>query len=210
MDMFKNRQEAGLKLAQKLDYLRGQKILVLAIPRGGVVVGKEISQELNCPLGILIVKKIGAPANPELAVGAMGPDGEVVLNKEILQELGIEEKDFEEIKKLKKEEITRLSRRLAITTPALRNKIVILTDDGIATGATTEAALSWLRKKNPEKIILAVPVAPVELIEKFKGQVDDLIVLEIPAYFRAVGQFYEDFPQVSDEEVVKLLNGGQE
>lgn len=205
MDMFKNRQEAGLKLAQKLGYLGRQKTLVLAIPRGGVVVGKEISQKLNCPLGILIVKKLGAPANPELAVGAMGPDGEVVLNKEILRELGLEEKDLEEIKKLKKEEIGRLSRRLAMVTPILRDKIVILTDDGIATGATIETAIKWARLKNPAKIILAVPVAPPEILRNLKELVDEIVVIEEPREFRAVGQFYEDFPQVSDEDVVKLL-----
>ncbi len=205
VDMFKNRQEAGIKLSQKLDYLRGKNTFVLAIPRGGVAVGKEISQKLNCPLGILIVKKIGAPGNPELAAGAMGPDGKMVWNEDIMEQLGLTPDNLApEIKNLKFK-MRRSRLQPTMVAPTLRDKTVILTDDGIATGATIEVAIAWLRKKNPQKIVLAVPVAPKELVEKFKSLVDELIILETPEYFGAVGQFYEEFPQISDEEVVKLL-----
>lgn len=210
--MFKNREEAGRKLAEKLKHLKGENIVVLAIPRGGVVIGKILAQTLACPLDVMVVRKIGAPGNPELAVGALGPDGVVVWNEDLLLQLGLTP---EQLAPQIKNEKLKMKNYLEKFAPqineasnkklSLKDKIVILTDDGIATGATTEAAIAWIKTQNPDKIVLAVPVAPPETVEKFKNLVDELIVLETPAFFGAVGQFYEEFPQVEDEEVVELL-----
>ncbi|MBI5465331.1 phosphoribosyltransferase [Candidatus Gottesmanbacteria bacterium] len=205
--MFKNREEAGRLLANRLGHLKGKNIVVLAIPRGGVVVGKILSQNLGCPLDVLVVKKVGAPGNPELAVGAMGPDEVVVWNFDILRSLGLTPEDLnEEIQNLKVK-IQNYLEKFKTGKLDLKGKTVILTDDGIATGATTEAAIAWIKRQEPAKIVLAVPVAPPETVGKFKNLVDELIVLETPAFFGAVGQFYEEFPQVEDEEVIQLLRG---
>ena len=169
--MFENRQEAGEILSQKLLKFKGIKnALVLAIPRGGVVIGKAVSDALGIPLGVVYAKKIPTPGQPELAAGAR----------------------IARTKKFGK-------------TPDVKDKSVILVDDGIATGATIETAIKYLRKKKVGKITLAVPVAPKETVEKFKHLADKLIILETPIYFGAVGEFYRDFPQVSDEEVIQLL-----
>jgi len=203
--MFKNREEAGKKLADKLKHLKSENLVVLAIPRGGVVVGKILSQELDCPLEVMVVRKIGAPGNPELAIGALGPDETVVWNHDILNQLRLSpERLAPEIGNLKLE-IRERTEKFGNKNIELKDKTVVLTDDGIATGATTEAAIAWIKLQKPKEIILAVPVAPPEVVEKFKNLVDEAVFLETPAFFSAVGQFYEDFPQVEDDEVVKLL-----
>lgn len=175
--MFENRREAGEILSQKLLKFKGmiaqacvKNALVLAIPRGGVVIGRVLADTLGVSLGVIYAKKIPTPGQPELAAGAYIARG----------------------KKFGK-------------TPDVRGKTVILTDDGIATGATIETAIKYLKKKRVGKIILAVPVAPKEAVEKLKRRVDRLIILETPDYFGAVGEFFRDFPQVGDEEVVRLL-----
>jgi predicted phosphoribosyltransferase len=202
--MFRNREEAGKLLAERLKQLKGD-LLVLAIPRGGVVVGKILSQALACPLKVLVVKKIGASGNPELAVGALGPDEIAVWNWGILGSLGLKEKEMQlEIRNLQLE-IRERRRKFGSKGMNLKDKTVILSDDGIATGATMEAAIAWIKKQNPASLVLAVPVAPPDIMEKFKNLVDEVVVLETPAFFGAVGQFYEEFPQVSDEEVTTIL-----
>lgn len=203
--MFKNREEAGKRLAGELKHLKSNNLLVLAIPRGGVVVGKIIAQELGCPLKAIIVKKIGTPGNPELAVGAMRPDEKVVWNDDILSQLGLKETDLIEQIKNEKFKMKNYKEKFKKEEMDLKNKNVILTDDGIATGATVEAAIAWTKTKMPAKIILAVPVAPPVIRERLKGKVDEAIFLETPIFFEAVGQFYQEFPPVSDEEVIKLL-----
>jgi putative phosphoribosyl transferase len=187
--------------------LRG-KIVVLAIPRGGVVIGKIISRVLNCPLDVLITRKIGAPGNPELAVGAVGPLGIRIVNWELAKKVGADQNYLKaQIENLKKE-IKEREEKFRKGKPELKiaGKNVILTDDGIATGATIEAAIAWLKSQKVKRIILAVPVAPSGVIEKLKPLVDELIVLEEPEFFAAVGQFYREFEQVKDEEVAKILN----
>jgi len=203
--MFKNREEAGKKLADKLNYFKNKSLVILAIPRGGVVIGKILAQELDCPLDVLAVKKIGAPGNPELAVGAIGPDNVVVWNNDLLHSLGLRPKDLEEEIKNEKLKMKNYNEKFKMREISLAGKTVILTDDGIATGATIKAAITWIKTQKPNKIILAVPVAPQEVVEKFKNLVDELVVLETPAFFGAVGQFYQEFEQASDEEVVELL-----
>ena len=206
--MFKNREEAGKKLASKLlNYKAIENLIVLAIPRGGVVVGKELAQALNCPLDVLITRKIGAPGNPELGIGAVGPGGIRIIDWDLAGRVGAD-KDYLESKiENLKFEIEEREKKFRVGKKPLeiKDKTVILTDDGIATGATIEAAIAWLKSQKAKKIILAVPVAPPEVIKKLKPLVDELICLDQPEFFAAVGQFYHDFPQILDEEVVKLL-----
>lgn len=206
--MFKNREEAGRQLAAKLqNYKATKNLIVLAIPRGGVVVGKILAQALNCPLDILIIRKIGAPGNPELAVGAVGPSGIRVIDWDLAGRVGANKDYLESQVENLKLEIKEREKKFRGDKKELEvtDKTVILTDDGIATGATIEAAIAWLRTKKAKKIILAVPVAPPEVVEKLKLLVSELIVLDQPDFFSAVGQFYQEFEQVTDNEVVELL-----
>lgn len=213
--VFKNRQEAGKKLATKLSTClparQGDKaiknLIILGIPRGGIVVGKELSQALNCPLDIIVTKKIGAPGNPELAIGAIGPKGEEVVDEELAEKVGADEKYIKsQISNLKSEIIRRVKEYRGDRPPLnLQDKIVILTDDGVATGATILAAIEVVRQHAPKKIIVAVPVIARDSLAKIEVKADEVIYLDAPLMFFAVGQFYQDFPQVSDEEVKKLL-----
>lgn len=201
MKIFKDRQSAGKLLAKKLKGRGdlGGRGIVLGIPRGGVVVAAEIAKQLNLPLDILVVRKIGAPGQSELALGAVDADGEVVGDvREIRDVREIVEREIEEIKR--REKVYRGGKKAL----EVKGKVVILVDDGIATGATAEAAINYLKRHGSEKIILAVPVASKEAVREIRG-IGEIKVLEIPEYFQAVGQFYQDFPQVLDKEVVSLL-----
>lgn len=180
--------------------------LVLGIPRGGVVVAAKIANELNLPLDIVVTRKIGAPGQEELALGAVDPDGEVVWDQELLDELKIKPEDLKqkigtEIKELKRREKLYRQGRPSLD---ISGKTVILTDDGMATGSTTLAAVKYL-KRHGAKIILAIPVTSSDALRKVEEDVEDSIILEIPEYFQAVGQFYHEFEAVSDEEVIQLL-----
>ena len=205
--MFLDRVEAGQKLAEKLLKYKDMGPIVLAIPRGGVVVASEVASALSCRLDLVIPRKIGAPNNPELAVGALAKEGAVILNEDLTKSLNISpdylreeiEKQVVEIKRRRKEY---LGDRSSID---LRGKTVILVDDGLATGYTSLAAIKAVREDKPEKVVLAVPVAPREAIERLKNEVDELICLETPELFFAVGQFYYDFSQTTDEQVAEIL-----
>lgn len=206
--IFKNREEAGKILAKEIkkkDYLAP---FVLAIPRGGVVIGKIVAEKLKCPLDIVVVKKIGAPGNPELAIGAVGPEGVVLWNEDICGRLGIDESIKYEVLSIKYKERDEKEKVLRGDKPApnLKDKTVILVDDGIATGATIEVAVKWIRSKEPKKIVVAIPVAPPDSVETLRLLVDEIICLSVEPDFWAVGQFYEEFGQVSDEEVIEILN----
>ena len=210
--MFKNREEAGKKLGEKIlevikaDQIEGEKI-VLGIPRGGVVTGKEIANKLKASLDIIITKKIGAPGNSELAIGAIGPSGEEVIDEQLAERVGADEEYIQKQKKIIEKEIERRERELrGDRSPLdLKDKVVILTDDGVATGATMLAAIEVLRQYHPKKIIVAVPVIARDTLGKIEKQADAVVYLKAPLMFFAVGQFYQDFPQTSDEEVKKLL-----
>ncbi|KKQ59782.1 MAG: Phosphoribosyltransferase [Candidatus Daviesbacteria bacterium GW2011_GWA2_38_17] len=204
MKIFKNRQAAGQVLAERLQNTKAD--LVLGIPRGGVVVAAEIAHELNLPLDIIVTRKIGASTQPELALGAVDPDGETVLDQALLDQLKIENlklKIDEEMKEIKRRENLYRHTRPGLAK-LVNGKTVILVDDGMATGVTTLAAVKYL-KRHGAKVILAVPVAPQEVVDKIRSEVDEAIFLEIPEYFQAVGQFYQSFDPVSDEEVVQYL-----
>lgn len=207
MKIFKDRTSAGKLLAQRLKNTEAD--LVLGIPRGGVVVAKEVSDELKLPLDVLVTRKIGAPGQEELALGAVDPDGEVVWEQGLLSQLTVES---EELKEKIREQWKELKRREDVYRAGkseldVQGKAVILVDDGIATGATTLSAVRYLKRHNA-KVVLAVPVASKEAIKKLKGQVGDVIVLSQPEHFQSVGEFYQQFLPVSDEEVIQLLQDG--
>lgn len=208
--VFKDRQEAAELLAEKLEeYLppKMEDVLVLAIPRGGVVVGGIVAKGLGVSLDLVISRKIGHPYNPEYAIAAVDEDGEITFNPE---EAGFGDVTEKYIDEEAKKQIVEIKRRLAeyrgdLSSPKITGKIVIVVDDGVATGLTTISAIRFIRNQKPKRVILAVPVLPADRIEKMKAEVDVLIYLEAPAVFFAVGQFYQEFPQTSDEEVKKIL-----
>ncbi len=204
--IFHDRENAGQLLAEKLrTYQTQAETVILALPRGGVAVGAEIARVLNLPLDILIPRKIGHPENPEYAIGALTETGEIVFNEE--ERTAIDPVWLkQEIDREKKE----AKRRLELyrgDRPAseLKNKTVIIVDDGLATGLTVRAAIAQVRRAGPAKIVVAVPVAALDSAEKIKQEVDEFVALETPLFFGAVGAFYQNFPQVSDAEVIKYL-----
>ncbi|HZQ10194.1 MAG TPA: phosphoribosyltransferase [Anaerolineae bacterium] len=208
MEKFLDRREAGQRLAEKLIALKGQSaVIVLGIPRGGIVVADEIAQALDAPLDVFITRKIGAPFNHELALGAVASDGTVFLDQALIHQLHIPRILVEHERKKQLREIARrVSLYRGSRAPLIvENKIVILVDDGIATGSTTIAALRALRKQNPQRIILAVPVAPRPSLPILRAECDELVILDSPEPFVAVGLFYEDFGQVTDDKVVEIL-----
>jgi len=208
MDRYLNREDAGRVLAQALsDYAKLPNILVLALPRGGVPVAYEIALALKIPLDVYVVRKLGVPGHEELAMGAIAMDGSMVLNDGVIRDLRISP---EAIKRVTQAEKMELERRVQLfrgnqPQPEIKNKIIILVDDGIATGATMRAAIAAIRKSQPEKIILAVPVAEKVTCEKMSELVDEMICPLKPVYFNAVGAWYENFEQTSSEEVCELL-----
>ena len=206
--MFKDRLNAGEALSRRLFPYKGRRgFLILAIPRGGVIVGKALSSELDLHLDVLVVRKVGAPGQPELAIGAVGPEETIVLDEKVIKDLDVEEEYIQKETEIKEREVKeRIEKYRAGKTPLkLEGKSVILVDDGVATGATVEAAIKYLRGKRVEKLILAVPVAPKCLVKNLKKLVDEMLILEARDDFFAVGDFYKDFSQVTDEEVIQLL-----
>ena len=205
--MFQDRIDAGKKLAKKLSEYGGCDVVVLAIPRGGVIVGFEVAKELNAPLDIVIPRKIGAPNNPELAIGAVTQDGTVMLNSEVVLFLGVQEEYIEDEKRKQIKEIERRMKKYRgdAVYPKLEGKIVILVDDGLATGATTRAAIASIRRQKPSMLILAIPVGPRDTIDDLKKEVDTIVFLSTPEPFYAIGQFYLNFEQTTDDEVVNIL-----
>lgn len=205
--MFTDRSDAGQRLAARLLEYTGKNAVVLAIPRGGVVVGVEIASLLSAPLDLIIPRKIGAPGNPELAIGAVAGDGQVTLNEILCRQLDVSEEYIRGVVRRELQEIDRRRRLYLGDRPPidLRGKIAIVTDDGLATGYTALAAVKAVRHEGPKKLVLAVPVAPFETVERLAAEVDQLVCLETPELFYAVGQFYLDFSQTSDEEVVEML-----
>ncbi len=206
---FANRRDAGRRLAAALSDYREKSPVVIALPRGGVVVAAEIASALDAPLDLLFVQKIGVPFQPELAMGAIveGAEPTIVRNENVIRLAGVREKEFSAICQLEQAEIERRRQRYLgdRSNIPLGGRVVIVVDDGIATGSTVKAALQAIRKQEPRELVLAVPVAPPETLEELERDVDALICLEAPFVFRAVGHFYEEFPQVSDTEVISAL-----
>ena len=205
---FIDRIDAGRRLAKKLEAYCGRKdLLVLGIPRGGVPVAFQVATELGAPLDVFVVRKLGVPGHEELAFGAIATGGVQVLDPEIVEEAGISKQDIERIAARERQELNRREYvyRGGHRPLDLEGKTVILVDDGIATGASTMAAIAALRELKPVGIVLAAPVAPPSTCRRLRRKVDDLVCLDTPETFYAIGQFYEDFSQVSDEEVTSLL-----
>ena len=204
--MFRNREEAAKRLSEALAQYRGQHPLVLAIPRGAVPMARIIAAALGGEVDVVLVRKLRAPGNPEFAIGAVDESGWTYLADYAGQVAGSQE--YIDTEKAAQLEVMR-ERRASYTPvrPALdpAGRIVIMVDDGLATGSTMIAALHALRAKHPQKLICAVPVAPPETLHKVEQYADEVVCLSAPEYFNAVGQFYQSFPQVSDEEVIELL-----
>lgn len=207
--MFANRQDAGRRLAAALMRFKNQSPCVLALPRGGVPVAFEIAQALDAPLDIVFVRKIGAPGQPEFAIGAIvdGPKPELVLNEEAALAWPLPEGYLARATQEALQEIERRRRIYLGEKPPLdvTGRLALLVDDGIATGSTVRAAIRAISGTRPKRLVLAVPVAPAESVRRLRGLVDDLICLETPDYFRAVGLHYLEFEQVRDADVRDLL-----
>ncbi|HEY9687015.1 MAG TPA: phosphoribosyltransferase [Coleofasciculaceae cyanobacterium] len=205
---FEDRTDAGKQLAKALKGYRTENMIVLALPRGGVPVGYEVAQALNVPLDVLVVRKLGVPGQDELAMGAIGPGGVVVLNEEVIRMLQIPP---ETIDRIIAKQYTEIERRLQSFRgdrpfPNLNGKTVVIVDDGLATGSTALAAVQTVLTQNPTKVILAVPVCAPESAARLRPSINDLICLEQPPDFMAVGYWYRDFRQTTDTEVTELLN----
>ncbi len=208
MVMFRDRVDAGRQLAEQLKRrLGGEDVVVLGLPRGGVPVAFEVARELDAPLDVIVVRKLGVPYQPELGMGAIGEDGVRVLNHEVLATARISEKEVATVERSERAELERRAARFRGDRPRLSlvGRTAVVVDDGIATGSTARAACQVARAHGAARVILAVPVAPRSSLASFADAADELVCLETPDPFFAVGQFYRNFSQTSDEEVVSLL-----
>lgn len=204
---FRNRHEAGERLADALAAENLGEVVVLALPRGGVPVAAAVAARLEAPLDVLVVRKVGAPMQPELGVGAVGEGDAIWLNEDLMYRLGITERDLGATIAGERAEVTRRvsAFRRGHEPVAVAGRTAVVVDDGVATGGTAEVAAEILRRRGANRIVLAVPVAPPDTIAHLGGLYDDIVCLEQPPGFRAVGQFYVDFRQLSDDEVAAVL-----
>jgi len=208
MALFKDRKHAGRILAEKLTAYQNQpEVVVLGLPRGGVLVGYEIALALNAPLDVFIVRKLGMPGHEELALGAISSGGIRVLNDEIVHELNISNDVLEMVTQRELQELKRREQAYRGDHPPLdvRGRSVILVDDGLATGASMRAAVSGLRTRRPHRIVVAVPVAASDICKEFEAVADEVVCAVTPKLFHGVGMWYEDFTQITDKEVQNLL-----
>lgn len=202
---FKDRTDVGLKLAERLEEFKDKDVIIIAIPRGGVVVGDVIARRLNTKLDIVCPRKLGVLGNPELAIGAIMHDGTFILNTHIIKMLRIPEQyTKEEMARKKQESLKRLMMYRGDEQYDFDDKIIVLVDDGVATGATALVAAKWLKMHNIKELVIAIPVGPLDTLEKFK-EFGRVIALLMPYEFGAVGEFYDDFGEVTDHEVLKIL-----
>lgn len=206
---FRDRAEAGRRLAKALERYRSPTTVVLGIPRGGVAVAAEVARALGAQLDVVVARKAGAPGQPELAIGAVAPDGTRYVNDDLVAGLGLADAEvdasFERAQREAREREERF--RAGRPSPTLRGRTVIVVDDGIATGATLRSALRSARRAKPARLVAAVPVAPSGSRSAFRNEADEVVVADESPMFMAVGQVYEEFRQVSDEEVQELLRG---
>ena len=210
---FHDRAEAGRRLAKALSRYKDSEVVVLALPRGGAPVAAAIATALHAPLDLVLVRKIGVPYQPELAMGAIADGGKTITvrNDEVIAATGVTESEFNAVRDREAREIER-RRALYLggrERPEVAGRVAIVVDDGIATGATTRAALRAVRARGPKKLVLAVPVAPTDTLDAMRDEADEVICLEAYDVFGAIGFFYADFRQVSDEEVIEILNASE-
>lgn len=206
--LFQDRADAGRQLAAALQgYARRPDVLVLALPRGGVPVGFEVARALNVPLDVFLVRKLGVPGQEELAMGAVASGGMRVLNREVVEALGIPDSVIGAVAAREQQELERREHlyRGDRPQPIVRGRTVVLVDDGLATGSTMRAAVLALRQQGPQRIVVAVPVAAAETCDEFRSEVEETVCLATPEPFYAVGMWYEDFSETTDEEVRSLL-----
>jgi len=205
--LFRNREDAGKKLAAALAQYGGMDVVVLGIPRGGVVVANEVAKALGAPLDVVVTRKIGAPGEPEYALGAVTQDGEVIMDRQAAESLGAGREYLDQEIAKKREEVKERTRKFRGDRPfpSVEGKVVVVVDDGIATGSSVGAAVMSLRKMKPKEIVVAVPVAPSDAVETLSDDGNKVVCLETPGPFFSIGEFYGDFEQVDDDEVRKIL-----
>ena len=206
---FRDRHQAGRLLAGALDHLAGPNTIVLGLPRGGVPVASEVARALHAPLDVLVVRKLGVPFQSEFGMGAIGEGGVRVLNEDTVRQIGITEHDIEAVEARDRIEVERRAARYrnGRAFPSLAGKVVVVVDDGVATGGTARAALQLVKAHGAQRVVLAVPVGSADAIDDLSAIADDVITLLRPPDFGAVGYWYEDFLQTTDEEVLALLAG---
>ncbi|HBG27178.1 MAG: hypothetical protein A2Y10_07385 [Planctomycetes bacterium GWF2_41_51] len=206
-ESFTDRVEAGQLLANELKYVSGKNTVVLGIPRGGVIIANEIAAALNADLDVVLTHKLGAPGNKELAIGAISENKQLYINKSIAPYVGADEDYIEQEKTFQLKQIEHKVQMYRAILPKLelKQKILIVTDDGVATGATMQAALWSLRRENPDKIILALPVGPKASVAALSKDANETICLRTPPFFDALGRFYLEFGQVEDQELMQIL-----
>ena len=210
--MFRDRADAGRRLADRLAAIPGERLpreslVVLGLPRGGVPVAFEIANTLGAPLDVIVVRKLGVPSHPELAMGAIGEGDVRIVNHDVVRRAGVDASEFAAVEERERQELARRAARFrgARERVSLAGCTALIVDDGIATGSTAQAACQVARAQGAARVILAAPIAPPSAIEKLRSVADEAIVLGSPDSFFAIGQFYDDFTQTSDEEVVRLL-----
>lgn len=207
--VFADRREAGRMLAASLEELRADSPVVIALPRGGVPVGHEVANALEAPLDVALVRKIGAPGQPELGIGAIGEDGELVLDEGTVAAVGADRAEIDATVARERQELERRRElyRGGRGPVDVAGRTVVLVDDGIATGVTVAAVARYLRQRGAEQVVVAVPVCPPGTEERLQSDIDRLICLDQPARFAGVGGSYEDFTQITDDEVIELIGG---
>jgi predicted phosphoribosyltransferase len=211
--VFDDRRDAGRQLAEKLTRLAGRDdVVVLGLPRGGLPVAYEVAVALDAPLDVFLVRKLGVPGRKEFAMGAIAMGGVQVMNRDVVNWMGVGPEDIEKVAESEREEMQRRNRayRGDRSMPELRDKIVLLVDDGLATGATMRAAVTALRAFDPAKIVVAAPTGSPDVCAKFEQEADEVVCLSTPEPFEAVGAWYRDFSQTSDNEVRELLEKARE
>ena len=206
---FADRVQAGRRLAARLEHLRDRRPVVVGLPRGGVPVAAEVARVLDAPLDVVLVRKLGVPFQPELAMGAVGEDGVTVVNREVMEAAGVARHELEAVETRERAELERRARAYRGDRPrlALAGRTVIVVDDGLATGSTARAACQVARAAGADYVVLAVPVAPPDWTARLSADADELVAAETPEPFLAVGQFYADFSPTTDEQVVACLVG---
>jgi putative phosphoribosyl transferase len=207
MKYFQDRRDAGRQLAAALVGLQAEHPVVVGLPRGGVPVAYEVAAALGAPLDVVIVRKLGLPAQPELGMGAIGEGGTRVLNRQVMDAARVPERELAAVEAREREEVERRARRFRGDRPrlSLEGKTVIVVDDGLATGGTARAAIQAVRAYGAKRVVLAVPVAPPETTRLLAAEADDVVVLHAPPSLRSIGEWYVDFGQTPDDEVVALL-----
>jgi putative phosphoribosyl transferase len=205
---FRNREQAGRALADRLKvYANRSDVIVLALPRGGLPVGAEVAAALRAPLDVFVVRKLGTPGQPELAMGAIASGGVRVLNEDVVQVLNVTSDAIDRVAAVEQRELERREHlyRAGRPFPSIADQVVILVDDGLATGSTMRAAVKAVRLHRPSKVVVAVPTGAAETCEDFRHEADEVVCVVAPEAFNAVGAWYEEFPQISDDEVRDVL-----